>query len=120
MSRPATVAKLNDQLRARVGLPVFLGANEPKLGTILMTCGIMALEPEQIIDVWMKVRSFNSFTEGNDPYGEHDFGSVTLDTGEKIFWKIDYFDNALKMHSADAANPAITHRVLTIMLASEY
>lgn len=121
MSRPATVAKLNDQLRARVGLPVFLGANEPKLGTILMTRGVMDLEPEQIIDVWMKVRSFDAFSEDNDPYGEHDFGSVSLDTGEKIFWKIDYYaDEACEYGSEDPGDPSRSFRVLTIMLAEEY
>jgi hypothetical protein len=40
--------------------------------------------------------------------------------GSKIFWKIDYFDLKLKWHSPDAANPDVTHRVLTIMLACEY
>ena len=59
------------------------------------------------------------FTEDNDPHGEHDFGSFEM-AGEKFFWKIDYFDLDLKFHSPDAANPDLTHRVLTIMLASEY
>jgi hypothetical protein len=40
--------------------------------------------------------------------------------GSTIFWKIDYFDLKLKWHSPDAANPDVTHRVLTIMLACEY
>ena len=35
------------------------------------------------------VSHFDAFTPDNDPYGEHDFGSIDLD-GEKLFWKIDY------------------------------
>ncbi|NHK29625.1 DUF3768 domain-containing protein [Parvularcula flava] len=121
MSRRETIAKLNDQLRARVGVPVFLGANEPQLGTILMTHGIMALEAEQIVDVWMRVRSFSAFTEDNDPYGEHDFGSIILATGERVFFKIDYYtDDSFSAGAEDPADPAKSYRVLTIMLAEEY
>jgi hypothetical protein len=32
----------------------------------------------------------------------------------------DYFDKALTAHSADASDPSITERVITIMLAEEY
>jgi len=45
------IAELNDQLRKRLGVPVF-GLSVP--GTILMTYGIMALEPEQVINVCAK------------------------------------------------------------------
>jgi len=37
---------------------------------------------------------FDSFTPDNDPYGEHDFGTIDWQE-EKIFWKIDYYDQAL-------------------------
>jgi len=55
----------------------------------------------------------------NDPWGEHDFGAIDLE-GQKLFWKIDPYDLDLQAHSQNAANPAVTHRVLTLMLASEY
>jgi len=55
----------------------------------------------------------------NDPWGEHDFGAVEID-GEKAFWKIDCYDRTLTAGSENPANEALTHRVLTIMLASEY
>jgi hypothetical protein len=121
LSRPERIARLNDQLRARVGLPVFLGEAEPALGMIVMTRGIMALSPEQIIEVWSQVRRFDAFTPDNDPYGEHDFGSVEIDGAGRVFWKIDYYgDRACNSGSEDPANPEQSYRVLTIMLAEEY
>jgi len=40
--------------------------------------------------------------------------------GHKIMFKIDYFDSSLAQHSPDPADPAVTQRVITIMLAEEY
>lgn len=39
------------------------------------------------------VRTFDNFTPDNDPYGEHDLGSVDWHN-EKTYWKIDYYDQA--------------------------
>lgn len=65
------------------------------------------------------VQRFDAFTEDNDPYGEHDFGSLTVE-GRKVFWKIDYYDGAMERGSDDPSNPDITTRVLTLMLAHEW
>lgn len=64
------------------------------------------------------VRRFDDFNEDNDPYGEHDFGSFDWWTGDKIFWKIDYCDDALQ-NWCDPLDPEC-RRVLTVMLAEEY
>jgi hypothetical protein len=40
--------------------------------------------------------------------------------GERLFFKIDYYDSTLTMGSSDPADPAVTCRVMTVMLASEY
>jgi len=65
------------------------------------------------------VRSFDHFDEDNDPYGEHEFGSVEID-GQTVFWKIDLYAPDLKHGSSHPSDPEQTHRVLTVMLASEY
>jgi len=88
-------------------------------GSVFVTDGVSEMGAEFVSRALAAVRGFDRFSEDNDPWGEHDFGAIELD-GKKLFWKIDPYDLALKAHSPNAANPAVTHRVLTIMLASEY
>ena len=107
--RKRRIQRLNDD--ARIGLF--------KHGTRVITTGIQALEEKLRAAVVNQVGVFEDFNEDNDPHEEHDFGSLEI-TNLKIFWKVDYFDLDLKMHSKDPANQDVTHRVLTIMLASEY
>lgn len=81
-----------------------------------VTKGIAAMG-EEVNKIFVKVRDFTDFTEDNDPYGEHDFGSFEV-RGHKIFWKIDYY----QANDDTGCDPLDTdcRRVLTIMLAEEY
>ena len=79
----------------------------------------MALGPDQVASAIDAVRRFDAFGADNDPHGEHDFGAFDL-AGERLFWKIDYYDPTLTGGSSDPGDPAVTTRVLTIMLALEY
>ncbi|MQB05741.1 DUF3768 domain-containing protein [Agrobacterium tumefaciens] len=88
-------------------------------GKVLLTSGIQNLPDSTQSRIAEAVQGFNAFTPDNDPHGEHDFGAVTIN-GHKVFWKIDYYDPTLQYGSEDPANPAVTKRVLTIMLAEEY
>ena len=89
-------------------------------GQIVMTRGIAALETNPPDAIAILVKTFDEFTEDNDPHGEHDFGAFEHD-GQRIFWKIDYYaDERCEFGSEDPADPALTYRVLTIMLAEEY
>ncbi len=103
------VRELNDRFRT----------GGPATGDWVITCGVQAVGPEFPLLAMLAVRAFNHFTSDNDPYGEHDFGSLSL-AGQTLFWKIDYYDLSLACGSADPADPSVTRRVLTIMLASEY
>ncbi len=121
ISQAGRIAELNDRLRARVGIPVFEGLETAQLGTVVMTPGIMALEPEHIIDAWKRIREFDTFNADNNPFGERDFGAVDLPGAPRIFWKIDYYADAnMNAGSGDPADPAKSFRALTIMLAEEY
>ncbi len=102
----AKIAALNDAARTS-----FIGCR------IVVTNGIAAIN--DLDGLYAKVQAFTAFTDSNDPYGEHDFGAIEHE-GQMVFWKFDYYDADLLMHSLDASDPAVTCRVLTIMLGSEY
>ena len=83
---------------------------------VMVTRGIQDLGDEAV-GVLRAVREFNAFTGDNDPYGEHDFGSFSW-KDEKIFWKIDYYDESLERWEDPLSSTC--RRVLTVMLADEY
>jgi hypothetical protein len=88
-------------------------------GMAVMTPGIAALGREAVERIVKTIAVFDDFCNANDPHQEHDFGSFEAE-GHTIFFKIDYFDNDLTYHSPDPSDPAVTRRVITIMLAEEY
>ena len=108
MRDPATdkIRALNDAARQS-----FTGCR------VVITPGIQALD--DMADVLDQVRWYDAFTPDNDPYHEHDFGSFRHGD-DLIFWKWDYYDVDMGMHSPDPSDPTVTTRVLTIMLADEY
>jgi uncharacterized protein DUF3768 len=68
-------AALNNQFR-RTG----------KGGSVFLTSGIIALGKKKAAAVRDAVRTYDDFTEKNDPHGEHDFGAFELD-GQTLFWR---------------------------------
>ena len=88
-------------------------------GRIVMTAGIQALGQAAVNEIINKVRAFNNFTKDNDPWGEHDCALLTV-SGNRIMYKIDYFDRDLQYASSDPADALKTCRVMTILLAEEY
>ena len=107
-ARTAIIRRLNDQFRK-----TFTG------GAVVITAGIAALDETTRQRIFAVVQQFDAFDEGNDPWHEHDFGAFDVD-GERVFFKLAYYDLTRAMHSEDAADPTKTERVMTIMLADEY
>lgn len=82
---------------------------------VTITSGIQDLP--DIEGLMSAIRDFNTFTEDNDPYGEHDFGSLFW-YGSKVFWKIDYYNQELRAWEDPTSDEC--RRVMTVMLAEEY
>jgi len=88
-------------------------------GRAVLTPGVAALGQAAVARIIKTIAVFDDFCQANDPYGEHDFGAFEAE-GHRIFFKIDCYDRELNYGSPDPADPAVTERVLTIMLAEEY
>ena len=88
-------------------------------GRVMMTAGIDALDSDIKAMIIGEVATFSDFNADNDPHGEHDFGAIEV-AGLRVFWKIDAYDPTMTYGSEDPANPDVTTRVMTIMLADEY
>lgn len=113
----AKIAEQNDRFR------ITRGADFTVPGQIVMTRGVADLSPAAKAIIMQWVQKFDTFTEDNDPYGDHTFGAFDFEIGGnsyRIFWKIDLYDTEYVMGSEDRADPNVTRRVLTIMHASEY
>ena len=121
----ARIARLNDLARRAMGVAC----------TAVATVGFRSLPEADKSQVRELIETYDAFDEDNDPHGERDFGTIYQlaegrwtterprlreDERERVFWKLDYYDRQMEFASDDAANPAITRRVLTIMLSDEY
>lgn len=109
MTKTERIAWLNDLARTAMGVA----------SRVVQTSGVSALPLEVQSRIRERVETFTEFTPDNDPYKERDCGGFDF-AGERILWKIDYYDLQLERHSDDPSDPKCTRRVLTIMLASEY
>ena len=113
-SRSARIAALNDAFRYS-----FEGSQ------VHLSHGIAALSETARRHILAIVNyDQDRFTPDNDPYGEHDFNTFAYQLPDKSYiqvnWKIDYYDPTLTYGSEDPADPTVTVRVLTIMLAEEW
>jgi len=106
--RTARIRELNDELRTT-----------GQGGRFMMTRGVSQLPGLDVVMLMERIADFDAFDGDNDPHGEHDFGAIEH-AGERLFWKIDYYDAQLVWGSPDLTDTRVTTRVLTIMLASEY
>jgi hypothetical protein len=113
----AVIAEQNDRFRTT------WGADFTVPGQIVLTRGVADLSPAAKAIIMQRVQTFSEFTEDNDPYGDHTFGSFEFEVAESkyhIFWKIDLYDTAYNMGSDTPEDVSVTRRVLTVLHASEY
>src|SRR5208337_3200774 len=80
MSKSEAIRTLNDAFRR-----TFVG------GMVMITAGVEAMPRDQRRALLAKVRAFETFSDDNDPHGEHDFGAVD-EAGVRCFWKIDLYE----------------------------
>lgn len=106
--RAEQIARLNDALRKTA-----------KGGKIVITRGVMHLTGFDGAALAEALASYSEFDPSGDPHGERDFGCMTL-FGADLLWKVDYYDAQLEFGSDDPADPQVTQRVLTVMLAQEW
>src|SRR5690348_13372802 len=107
-AKTARIRALNDVLRVT-----------GQGGRVMATAALNARGPEFLARVIAAVRAFSDFTAVNDPYGEHDCATLDVD-GERVRWKIDYYDADYEFGSEDPADPEQTKRVLTIGFPSDF
>lgn len=96
------IARKNDECRRTF---------DPRLVRVVMTQGV-AYSQDQAAIIGA-VQSFDKFNRNNDPYCEHDFGSVVV-RDSTYFFKFDYYCDEYRCYQEDG------NRVLTIMRADEY
>lgn len=106
MPNAQRIRELNDEFRKR-----FVGDQ------LVITRGVARLP--NVVALLSQVRTYDTFRLEDDPYGEHDFGSLVF-ADERIIWKIDYYNTDLTAGAEDPSDPEITRRIITVMLAQEY
>ena len=102
--RAEAIARLNDHLR-KTGTG----------GTIVITRGVKHLTGYDAERLAEALAAYDEF----DADRERDFGTLTL-FGADTIWKVDYYDASMEFGSDEPADPNVTTRVLTVMLAQEW
>ena len=107
------IAALNDRFRAT------LGRDPTAPGKIVVTRGVAAQGDAFVNAALAAVAAFDAFDAGGDPYGEHEFGVLSV-AGVTVWFRIDAYDVDYQYGSDDPAEPARTRRVLSLLLPDEY
>lgn len=101
------VRQLNDDLRTN-----------GRGGMFVISEGLAAHWVETVNIALATIGSFDEFTSNNDPWGERDGATLNV-RGIDVRWTITSYDKSRTMHSPNPADPHVTTRVMTIMLAGE-
>lgn len=107
--RTDQIRALNDRFRR----------GDRSLGKVMFAGSLARAELTERLLAYDKVKQFDAFDEGNDGYGEHDFGSFVF-SGRRYMFKIDYYDQTLEFGADDPTDPKTCVRVLSIFYAEDY
>ena len=117
LSRTKAIAKLNDEFRNKLTGPE--KGSVGSLGKGVWTKGIYTQSNRVKSEILRAIAEYD-FIEGNDPYGEHDYGVIDHPEAGKYCWRIDCYEDEKCQYGA--LNPELRNscfRVLTIMLLEE-
>ena len=114
--RTVETARLNDLARTA---PKTVNATGLAIGGVAALIAEATDGQDRGVELATRLAGATDFDEGDDPYGERDFGAFEL-WGERLFWKIDYFHPERDEHSPVKWRAELTRRAVTVMLASEY
>ncbi len=108
--RMIRIRDLNDELRL----------NGCALNGRMVAMGALGQDgKEKVIRVYRAAAAFDDWPDGDDPYGEHDFGKFEVD-GEAFMFRIDYY-SLDEMHGSEhPEDQNTTIRVMTLMYAEDY
>ena len=115
LSRAEAIARLNDNVRFGIDRDAKIVFTHACIETFANNNFVRGIIAQAHIRRAIEHHQFSA----DDPYGERDFGAFEFQ-GERLFFKIDYYDLALEFGSEDPADASVTRRVMTIMLASDY
>ena len=107
------IAEQNDIFRAS------FGADARVPGRIVATQGVDAMGGAFMARLAAAVQAFDGFGPDNDPHQQHDFGAVEID-GTTVWFKIDLYGPDYEFGTENPTSAALTRRVLTLLLPSEY
>jgi len=113
----ALIAVQNDAFRRSI-----LGntsVDDAPQGQFVMTRGVAALGPDAQLELTRHVAAFDGLNADSDPQGWHEMGVIEFD-GTTVWFKIDLYDVDYTYGSPEPSDPALTRRVLTLLLPSEY
>ncbi|MEP3328866.1 DUF3768 domain-containing protein [Sedimentitalea sp.] len=117
----ASIAAQNDLFRKALIDPMAALEMQGKgiQGQVLITPGVSSEGAAFQAAALAAVATDTRFTEDNDPWGDHTFGTVLVGD-QKLFWKVDLYDLDFEYGSERPFDPTVTQRALTIMCPREY
>ncbi|WP_372578623.1 DUF3768 domain-containing protein [Ruegeria hyattellae] len=107
----ALIAQQNDAFRKR--------QPEGGEGMFVQTTAIDNMGPSFVAACLAQIVTYDGFTEDNDPYGTREMGFMDV-MGQKVWFKIDLYDENYQYGTSAPTDLTKTRRVLTILFPSDY